>query len=88
MATIHHTMTLCPFVKQPFSECAIRVITGSTIPTISRLCMSDYPLCPVYQREHQHVRPDNHDIHVPESLDNCNLKPEPHMLSLPDASAT
>ncbi|OGU13302.1 MAG: hypothetical protein A2076_10880 [Geobacteraceae bacterium GWC2_53_11] len=51
MAT-HDTLTLCPFVKHPFSECVIKTITGSSIPQITRFCMADYPLCPVYQKEH------------------------------------
>lgn len=52
MATAYDTSTLCPYVKQPFPECAIRAITGSNIPIITRFCMTDYPLCPVYKKEH------------------------------------
>lgn len=62
MTTIYDTMTRCPHVEQPFSECAIRVITGSSIPTITRFCMTDYPLCPVYKKEHDTRQRDGHAV--------------------------
>lgn len=45
--------THCPFTKQPFAECAVRTITGATIPRIIRYCMTDYALCPVYRTRHE-----------------------------------
>lgn len=47
----------CPFVRQPFAECAVRVITGANIPRISRFCMGDYTWCPVYKTQTLHLRP-------------------------------
>lgn len=56
MATAH-TNTHCPLTKQPLAECAVRAITGASIPKINRYCMGDYALCPVYKTQH------NRDVH-------------------------
>lgn len=57
MANARTTFTPCPFTKQPFAECAANTITGASIPRITRYCMGDYALCPVYKKKHEkHVR--------------------------------
>jgi hypothetical protein len=52
MANAHDAITTpCCFATQPFAECAISAITGASIPRISRYCMGDYSLCPVYKAQ-------------------------------------
>jgi len=46
------TIPPCPYTNQPFADCAIKTITGASIPKINRYCMGDYVLCPVYKAEH------------------------------------
>lgn len=53
MAHNQSATAACPFAKQPFAECAIRDITGANIPRISRFCLGDYTLCPVYKSRHE-----------------------------------
>ena len=57
MIKYNTVLTYCPFTKQPFADCAVRVISGASIPKIIRYCMTDYALCPVYMKENErHVR--------------------------------
>jgi hypothetical protein len=51
--------TCCPYTRLPFAECAVRTISGATIPKISRYCMDDFGLCPVYRAQHQSQ---NHEV--------------------------
>jgi len=53
MANAHVAITPCCFTTQPFAECALSTITGASIPRISRYCMGDYVLCPVYKAQHK-----------------------------------
>lgn len=53
MANARTAFTPCPFTKQPFAECAANTITGASIPRITRYCMGDYALCPVYKKKHE-----------------------------------
>lgn len=59
MASNQENLTLCPFTKQPFDECAVKVITGVSIPLISRYCMGDYTLCPVYKSQQKSTKTQN-----------------------------
>ena len=63
MANAHVAITTpCCFATQPFVECAINAITGASIPRISRYCMGDFALCPVYKAQHKrHV--DGEELH-------------------------
>lgn len=53
MANAQIAFTPCPFSEQPFTECAAKEITGASIPKITRYCMGDYSLCPVYKKKYE-----------------------------------
>jgi hypothetical protein len=53
MINYNAVLAHCPFTKQPFADCAVRVISGASIPKIIRYCMTDYALCPVYRKENE-----------------------------------
>lgn len=53
MANAQTTFIPCPFTNQPFADCAAKAITGASIPKITRFCMGDYALCPVYKKMHE-----------------------------------
>lgn len=43
----------CPFSHNPFENCATRNISGSSIASISRYCMGNFKLCPVFEAKKQ-----------------------------------
>lgn len=47
--TIYPNPHHCPFSNNPFENCATKVISGSSIASISRYCMGNFKLCPVFE---------------------------------------
>lgn len=59
MANAHAVFTPCPLTKLHVAACDIVVVTGATIPRISRYCIGNYASCPVYKAQYKrHVDAD------------------------------